>query len=281
MVEHPDGHFEVYCYPKEVFPPTDFHTATFVGNSIILIGALSYPDDREPGVTPVYRLCLDTYRIEPIATHGTSPGWLSRHRAELTSEGDAILVQGGQVWEIHGDEGELIPTYEEWRLDLATAEWTRLSEPRPWRLFEIDTQVEFDLGSLPPLPENPEDAESWAADVMASMAGSPDGFGSKMMALGALLPKKIEFEEVENPDAPPPLENEDDEDPYEFEDEPARRIIVEGVPIDLEDNAFGFRLLVRGELSAETLQALIADFQESIAAILDEEREVQELRVRA
>ncbi|MDO5769545.1 MAG: hypothetical protein Q4P13_08575, partial [Psychrobacter sp.] len=34
IVRHPDGHIEIYGYPRAVFPPTDFHTATLVGDYI-------------------------------------------------------------------------------------------------------------------------------------------------------------------------------------------------------------------------------------------------------
>jgi len=36
----PDGRLEIYGYPKEVFPPTDFHSATVVGDRILVVGGL-------------------------------------------------------------------------------------------------------------------------------------------------------------------------------------------------------------------------------------------------
>ena len=38
IVRTPDDGIEIYGYPREVFPPTDFHTATLVGDRLILIG---------------------------------------------------------------------------------------------------------------------------------------------------------------------------------------------------------------------------------------------------
>ena len=49
VVEHRDGRLEFCLYPKRVFPPTDFHTATLVGNAIILIGSVGYRDLRRLG----------------------------------------------------------------------------------------------------------------------------------------------------------------------------------------------------------------------------------------
>ena len=34
FVHHPDVRVDVYGYPDDVFPPTDFHTATMIGDSI-------------------------------------------------------------------------------------------------------------------------------------------------------------------------------------------------------------------------------------------------------
>ncbi len=87
VVYHGDGTFTLYGYPAEVFPPTDFHTATLVGTSIYLIGSLGYQGQRRPGETPVRRLDCGSWRIEPVATRGTPPGWISRHTAAYTRSG--------------------------------------------------------------------------------------------------------------------------------------------------------------------------------------------------
>jgi hypothetical protein len=49
VVEHPDGRREFFLYPKDVFPPTDFHTATLIGHEIVLIGSLGYSPLRARG----------------------------------------------------------------------------------------------------------------------------------------------------------------------------------------------------------------------------------------
>ena len=41
--------------PRSVFPPTDFHTATLVGDDIYMVGSLGYLGTRRYGETPVYR----------------------------------------------------------------------------------------------------------------------------------------------------------------------------------------------------------------------------------
>lgn len=84
-------------YPSSVFPPTDFHTATLVGDFIYIIGNLGYLEARMSGYTPVYRLDTRTWRIEGLDTTGSNPGWISRHEAVLVDEW-TILIGGGELW---------------------------------------------------------------------------------------------------------------------------------------------------------------------------------------
>ncbi len=67
------GHCEIYAYPPDVFPPTDFHSATLAGAFIYVIGNLGYRPDRRPEFTPVYRLDIHSLRIEPLETGGDMP----------------------------------------------------------------------------------------------------------------------------------------------------------------------------------------------------------------
>ena len=96
VVEGPERRLAIYLYPQAIFAPTDFHTATLVDETIILIGALGYKDLRRVGRTQVLKLDTGTMRIEPLETTGTGPGWISRHTAEQVS-GSTILVKGGSV----------------------------------------------------------------------------------------------------------------------------------------------------------------------------------------
>jgi hypothetical protein len=96
IVEYPSGERAFYLYPKDVFPPTDFHTATLVGDDIILIGSLGYKDMRLPTATQVLKLDARTLAMRAVQTSGDGPGWISRHRAERTND-EAILVVGGKL----------------------------------------------------------------------------------------------------------------------------------------------------------------------------------------
>lgn len=87
------GGVDHFIYPEDVFPPTDFHTATLHDNQIWLIGTLSYADRRQEGVTQVLRLDLTDFSIYPVETSGDLPGWVFEHRACLRPDG--IMVTGG------------------------------------------------------------------------------------------------------------------------------------------------------------------------------------------
>lgn len=94
-VMHPSGGMDHYIYPRDVFPPTDFHTATLVDDVIWIIGALGYQGQRHHGRTQVLRLDLADFSIHYVETTGSNPGWINRHTAVL--EGQHIIVSGGKV----------------------------------------------------------------------------------------------------------------------------------------------------------------------------------------
>ena len=75
FVHERDGSIAIYGYPESVFPPTDSHTATLVGDAIYVIGSIGYMGTRRYGETPVYRLDVHTLRMDRLHTTGDSPGW--------------------------------------------------------------------------------------------------------------------------------------------------------------------------------------------------------------
>jgi ankyrin repeat protein len=124
IVHGPDNRITVYGYPEDVFPPTDFHTATLLGDTILIIGSLGYASQRPVGVTPVYRLDLKTWRITAVPTTGLSPGRIFNHRADLV-DGNRLRVSGGEVV-TRDNGGEKIIDYRQvFYLDLATMCWRR------------------------------------------------------------------------------------------------------------------------------------------------------------
>jgi hypothetical protein len=80
----------IYGYPLDVFPPTDFHTSTYVCDPrsgkefIYIIGGLGYERSASRDRTDVYRLDLSDFSIRRLETIGAKPpGGTNRHNAEL------------------------------------------------------------------------------------------------------------------------------------------------------------------------------------------------------
>jgi len=97
IVHHKNEKKEIYSYPKEVFPCTDFHTATLVKDKIFIIGCLGYHENRIYGYTPVYQLDIKNFIISKLETTGDNPGWIFRHNAELSSNTNEIIITGGEI----------------------------------------------------------------------------------------------------------------------------------------------------------------------------------------
>lgn len=125
IVHRPDGSFDIYGYPPDLFPPTDFHTATLAGGHLFLIGNLGYREQRRCGETQVLRLDTVSLAIERVATTGEFPGWISRHKAVLDA-GGSIRIAGGKIWEMRDGKEAYRDNTESWSLDLQSLAWRRI-----------------------------------------------------------------------------------------------------------------------------------------------------------
>jgi hypothetical protein len=152
VVLTPDDRVEIYGYPKEVFPPTDFHTSTLAGDRIIVIGSLGYKSERRIGHTPVYELSLAGYRISEIKTSGDMPGWISEHRASLNWKG-VVKIRRGQILNYLDGKQRLRRNYDDFALDTKTWVWQRLTN-RKWREFSIRREKGAFIGKNKPKPQD-------------------------------------------------------------------------------------------------------------------------------
>ena len=125
FVRAPDGTVTIFGYPESVFPPTDFHTATLAGDAIYVIGSLGYHGARRFGETPVFRLDLATFRMERLETSGDAPGWIYRHRADLTSDAE-IRVRGGMLETMAYGKELPVPNPGTFVLDVTRLTWRRM-----------------------------------------------------------------------------------------------------------------------------------------------------------
>ena len=123
VVKNVDGSIAIYGYPREIFQPTDFHTATTVENCIYIIGCLGYVKDRRPKDTPVYLLNLQSFQISTVETTGEAPSWLFKHTARYETKTHSIVLEGGEV--IEGSANDMVPNDCVWELSLRTFEWKK------------------------------------------------------------------------------------------------------------------------------------------------------------
>ena len=93
IVLNPDDTTDIFGYPQDVFPPTDFHTATLVGEEIIIIGNLGYSDNRLLNETQVCLLNIKTFEIKKISASGNPPGWIHDHTAVLANDKKSIIIK--------------------------------------------------------------------------------------------------------------------------------------------------------------------------------------------
>jgi hypothetical protein len=111
------GGVDHFIYPQDVFPPTDFHTATLYDGQIWLIGSLGYLEQRQEGVTQVLRLDPTDFSIHPVETSGDGPGWISRHQSILDT--DEIILTGGKIFPGYHDNEQTF------RLGLKALVWKK------------------------------------------------------------------------------------------------------------------------------------------------------------
>jgi len=126
VVHYGNGKFQLYGYPEGVFPPTDFHSATLVGDDIYIIGGLGYQGERRFLETPVYKLHCDSLAIVKVETSGENPGWISEHKAKLDC--NSIVIWGGKLSSMGPKTEEYEDNSHRYALDLSSMRWRRLSD---------------------------------------------------------------------------------------------------------------------------------------------------------
>jgi hypothetical protein len=244
VVAHPDGAISIYGYPKDVFPPTDFHTATLLSDRIILIGNLGNSVDWA-GKTQVLELSLDTLAVRKIETHGDSPGWISCHSAALSTAGNAIVVNGGQVY----NDTETGPweNVDKWDLDLASWAWTRKTRRdwQQWMFIRADHKRNLIWDIRHALWMR---GVGWKEDLAKAMQRMVDqtGFEPDLDLVNSLYLPDATVTELPRPE---------DDDGYNVV-----RVMVDGVIVRFTEDGFTIRAVAEGPLAEARLKAL----QESV-----------------
>ena len=257
VVQHPDGRIDIFGYPRDIFPPTDSHSATVVGNQIVIIGNLGYPDQRKSGITQVLILDLDVFAITRQETFGTLPGWIHGHNAKLSEDRKSILVEKGEV--CSGENGKnFIENIDDWRLTFDDWIWTRLTD-RNWPRWEVYRNDKKSLHLFE------YQTELWSKQ-------SPALLGALQPADRETLQKQI----GKKPDLDafihlfkPPVKHEEipatDEEEYG-----THRIRIDGTIVRYNEESDCIRLTVEGELSQSLLDVLATDLQEKLSRMENE-----------
>jgi ankyrin repeat protein len=108
FIHEPGGSVRILGYPKEIFAPTDFHTATQIGEFIYVVGGLGYPESRRIGETPVYEFSLRDFGMRRLVTTGDAPGWIYKHRAHAAASAEIRVESGVFIGSREGRGGEHI-----------------------------------------------------------------------------------------------------------------------------------------------------------------------------
>ncbi|HEX4292927.1 MAG TPA: hypothetical protein VHZ29_02225 [Rhizomicrobium sp.] len=243
------GHTEIFGYAEDAFPPTDFHTADLAGDRIIVIGNLSYPPLRKDKAQ-VFALDTAHYRFDRLNPAGESPPWLYKHASELVENGCAILVRGGAF--ALPQAQSLVENIDDWRLDLETCRWERLTD-RAWPRFvfaRADGQNNHLYWLRDLLWARPHrDVDSWV-DMRTERLGDL-GCEPRPDLIGTLYAPAVPHAAL--------AEREEDHRVY--------RIAVEGITVRYVENNYDVVMTIEGMLPAPMIARLCADLQEKLAAI--------------
>lgn len=261
LITHPDGRLEILAYPEEDFPPTDFHTTTLVDGKLVLIGNLGYPEQRRAGFTQVLVIDPASWEVRRQATGGEGPGWIHRHRAVL--EEGALVISRGEVWV--NDEQGLVENFDDWRLDLESWEWSRLTR-RTVSIHQFERadgesdhlhdmwmwEMNRDSGTEGMFAEDflkdlPKQSREEIADLLQHQPPKdPEAYRSLYQ------PSAIPFTPVETSE----------------EEILETHIEVEGVKVRYCPGVLqGLRLVIEGELPAATEQALLDDLLDKLERV--------------
>ena len=239
IVKSPDGRTLIYGYPKEVFPPTDSHSATLINGKIYIIGCIGYPEQRNVADTPVYVLSLDDYSISRFKTSGTAPNWLYKHSARFVREENAIYCEGGKIENI--EISELVENITTWRLCLTSGIWTAV-EKKPWsswRLIREDNQG--------------NNLYAISRVISSERSGRKDKYSEAYRA--ELIQKNCSFDAAAYQSRyTPPI----DHDVIPNVEYRSHKISIDGVIVRYEEGGYDITVTVEGELPESVIATLKA-----------------------
>ncbi len=265
IVKSADGTVKIFCYPEDVFPPTDFHSATLVGDKIYIIGSLGYPKDRQPTTTQVCVLDLHTWNMTKLITKGEPPHWLSEQEAKFDKETNTILVSRGQIYP-NAEKGGLFENIDDYALNLETLEWKRLTR-RQWPRFVFSGGDGLGTSEEPAYKKFSSELIRDSSEPKSSDMSSFVEFAAVGYAIERIQPS-VPFENVEGP------KDEDgcDDEPF------VKRFKVNGVVVRYEQGLDTWTLTIEGDLPRDVVASLRDDLTTKLREIFEVEVSSEELK---
>jgi hypothetical protein len=249
VVQQTDGSLSIYTYPEEIFPPTDFHSATpLPDGNIVIIGNLGYSEHRVPQQTQVLLLDSHDWHVASVSTQGDSPGWLHRHKAQWQPEQGRILITGGLL--DLGERYPLVENIDDWALRPDDWRWERLTR-RNWSRYSLRRQ---DNGPLH-LFEIRHARWLWKK---SGIMGNDGWIGCLRKALGGEPPPEPLATLFEPPlpheKITPAVTTQDDEDSDEWR---THRIRTDDIVVRFVENTDDIQIIIEGTLPEATRQAIL------------------------
>jgi len=265
IVKSADGTIKIFCYPEDVFPPTDFHSATLVKDKIYIVGSLGYPTSRQPSTTQVCVLDLHTWKMTKLITDGEPPHWLSEHEATLDKETNTISVSRGQLY-TNTEEAELLENIDDYALNLEKLEWKRLTN-RQWTRFVFSGGEGLGTSEEPAYKKFVSELMRDNSEPKAPDMSSFVEFAAVGHAIDHIQPS-VPFE---------PIAGAKDEDGCD--DEPfVKRFKVNGVIVRYQQDYSTWTLTIEGDLSRNTVTTLRDDLRSKLEKFFEVEVSSKELK---
>ncbi|QDV45288.1 hypothetical protein Enr13x_51640 [Stieleria neptunia] len=251
IVQQADGDTQIYGYPETSFRPTDFHSATLVNDekTILLIGSIGYPEQRDIGRTPIYALDTENFQIDEIASTGNHPGWISKHTATLSEDESSIIISGGEVM----TEDGLLESIDDWSLTLADFRWTRLTL-RKWIRFQVGRADQTGL-------------HLWNYDMRKFSLEHPGAGLDREDDLADEIGAEPNMEAYDALYKPPVPHSPVDQDPENEDGWRTKKVTIEGVPVRYTDEMEHLTVTIEGDLPKTIVDSLAKDLCSKLALV--------------
>lgn len=247
----------IYGYPESVFPPTDFHSATLVGEEVYVVGNLGYPDDRNSENTQVFRLNTKSWQMDRVHTFGHRPGWIHGHTATFSDHDNAILVSGGKIC------GErILENLEDYQLSLDDLSWSKLTD-RNWQRWILEradgesnnlwqirsARWNKQLGGA--IDEHLEQALSDLPVDMAAELALPKVSDDQLAILATLYQSPISGDLA--------IEHEEQYGVFLLD--------IDGTTVRFNEDMYDITVTIEGEMPVETANAILSDLRQKLSKL--------------